>query len=283
MSSRPLKSLGNGALQELTLSDEDYLAYRAGIHLSTSATSDVAVLSTDNTETSIGSFSNTEFSSSGTISSTTHTLGTVLFDVTRSGAAQPIDVSFNSLTGSNTPTNAYVGDTITFTTTMDTDIYSGGQVENLGNLLRFEINGIQQGGVSYPESISPTEQTETGRFVAWREPTVISGQQTFTVTWFLILQQAGDIVISSRVNAIDEESTPDDAFDEFFFNTLTVLDPSESSNPEVTTTNTTIYQNLSGTPTTRAGANWRGLVQWDKTLTPPGIKEMDDAELDILV
>ena len=166
MSSRPLKSLGNGALQELTLSDEDYLAYRAGIHLSTSATSDVAVLSTDNTETSIGSFSNTEFSSSGTISSTTHTLGTVLFDVTRSGVAQPIDVSFNSLTGSNTPTNAYVGDTITFTTTMDTDIYSGGQVENLGNLLRFEINGIQQGGVSYPESISPTEQTETGRFVA---------------------------------------------------------------------------------------------------------------------
>ena len=44
MTSSVLKQFGSGALKELTLSEEDYLAYRCGVQLGQTTTSDPAAL-----------------------------------------------------------------------------------------------------------------------------------------------------------------------------------------------------------------------------------------------
>jgi hypothetical protein len=59
---RPLKSISAGEVQEILLSEEDYLAYQAGVHLSLADSSDAASLSRiDAGGNLVGTFSNTIF------------------------------------------------------------------------------------------------------------------------------------------------------------------------------------------------------------------------------
>lgn len=59
MSYRPLKSLGSGALKELILNEEDYLAYRAGIHLSRMSQSDPSALTISAGGNLVGTYTDT--------------------------------------------------------------------------------------------------------------------------------------------------------------------------------------------------------------------------------
>jgi len=79
MSYRPLKHLNEGAFKELLTSEEDYLAYRAGVHLSKMTTSDLSALSTNAAAELVGTFEDTFYTSGigpipGTTTSRTFTI-----------------------------------------------------------------------------------------------------------------------------------------------------------------------------------------------------------------
>ena len=110
MASRPLKSIGNGALRELTLTEEDYLAYRAGIHLGAISSSDASALTLDSTKTLIGAYVDTAYDGTGNeINTRTYDCGSAdTFIQLLSDESHTVNWEASPL--SNIPTNINVGD-----------------------------------------------------------------------------------------------------------------------------------------------------------------------------
>ena len=63
MSLRPIKFTNEGAFRELLTSEEDYLAYKAGLHLSKMDINDLSAISTNTQAELVGSFENTFYTS----------------------------------------------------------------------------------------------------------------------------------------------------------------------------------------------------------------------------
>ena len=106
---RPLKSVGAGKLQEFTLSDEDYLAYQSGIHLSQMDSDDVSALTrVDQGSELVGTFTNTTFvdGTEGTPLTLSTTINVAINATTASG------IHTNTITGGGLPGTVYVGDTL---------------------------------------------------------------------------------------------------------------------------------------------------------------------------
>jgi len=106
----PLKILESGSLKEMVISEEDYLAYRAGIHLSTTTVSDKAALNITSGAT-VGAYTDTFFSTV-TVTPTIHNLGTVTA-TTRLDKPTLFDITWGS--APSAPTSVAVGDTIRIT------------------------------------------------------------------------------------------------------------------------------------------------------------------------
>ena len=63
MSLQPIKFTNEGAFRELLTSEEDYLAYKAGLHLSKMDINDLSAISTNTQAELVGSFENTFYTS----------------------------------------------------------------------------------------------------------------------------------------------------------------------------------------------------------------------------
>ena len=70
--SRPLKALSSGSLQELLTSEEDWLAYRASVYLSEISVADLSAISSSIGGDLIGTYENTLYTGSGTTASQTY-------------------------------------------------------------------------------------------------------------------------------------------------------------------------------------------------------------------
>ena len=388
MSSRPLKSIGNGALQELSLSEEDYLAYRAGIHLGQIQTTDASALTLDDTKSPIGSFFNTFYTGSGTVDTKVYALGNATADV--DVALGVISSSITSSSLAPPPDTIQIGDKLTFTATINRDIEVGADLDNLGLFVEVFTNGVANtGAIVLVDNLTPSGITQTtgaswspatggntGTGTNSADFTIIAEQAGSLVIWFSVIGSDNDIGVfpdgfteSQQTNfifvtvgdapgAYREDVTLDIDTDttvnlgDVFTSTIidvevtndsivsynqasstntaaynwywqgegpfpsalrgqilvtgtgsstarfvegvgggsvtlqwngvaAPVDPNE--NVELNTSATTLYQNLSSVAAQRNDNDWRGIVQWDTTQSPPGIKEMSDAELDILV
>ena len=399
MSSRPLKSLGTGALQELTLTEEEYLAYRAGVHLGTMTTTSAAALCLDDTKTAIGSYTDSYYSgSSGSVNSQTYDLGTLVMEVESGSANGSLSAAAPRISPDGAanfgpvPSTVQVGDTLTFVVQTDYNILTGGIPELISQYITTTVDGVTGGSVSLSNVTSPTANSTTTTSAVW-DSTQFSAPSSGTLqsTFTMVVEGEGELNIIFNVLVSKDGLTPDSASDswnmgteistiqvnagspglievngdpslytdtdalgnvevgtvinvtlgggatptpfwnqalstnqsaytvtstlggdigyeytvevtgtgpcELYFNNgpLTGGDPVQYYTLTFTgvaasgggyTLNSdviSLYQNLTTVASQRNEANWRGLLQWDKTQNPPGLKEMNDTELDVLV
>jgi len=221
MSSRPLKSIGNGALQEMTLSDEEYLAYLAGLQLS--EFSDVGALTTDNSKTAIGTYFDTYYSgTSGQVTSTEYDLGTINNTVTVTTSVSGSTVYQAS--SPTTPAQIVVGDVIKFTTVHTYSAALGSDFSGLRHRVIAYVDGIGSGTLetSNIQYTGPTgaNYLETPGQVYWI--TANDGSGTLSVDWIYTATESGSLVFSLSTDLEAANSVLDE--DVLAINTIIISD-----------------------------------------------------------
>ena len=274
MSLSPLKFTNEGAFKELITSEEDYLAYKAGLHLSKMKTDDLSALSINTSAELIGSFEDS-FYTSGVGSVSGETISRT-YTVTHS--SNPSGSTHTTTFGSiiNLPSVVHVGDTIEITVagTASSTGTGFGEIE-----YQLGITGVAVDSVSV--TATPTETNITGLQTTWEDFDTKSLSGSYSTTFSFTVISVGVLNITLNASSTDLDNSISSSFDEEDL-------PSIRVEPEIRpNTSSTVYQLYQNNSTVSAIDDQHpsiiNPVYWDRTANPAGIKEMNDSELDTVI
>jgi hypothetical protein len=274
MSLRPLKLINEGAFGELTLSEQDYLAYKAGLHLSKMDTNDLSALSTNTEAQLIGSFEDT-FYTSGTGPVAGETISRT-YNVTHSSnlGSSSHTTTFASII--NLPSVVYVGDTIEITVVGAATSTGTGFAEieyQLG------VTGVDIGSVS--TVATPTASNIEGFRTTWEDFSTKTLTGTYSTTFSFTVTDVGILNITVSATSTDPDNAITNSFDDEDL-------PSIRVEPEIKpNTSSRVYElyqnNFDVSAIDEQHPSIINPVYWDRTASPAGIKEMNDSELDTVI
>src|SRR6056300_88980 len=269
MSYRPLKNLSAGELQELTLLEEDYLAFQAGVALGQMDSSESSALTRLSGGNLIGSYTDTSFAAGEVDSITVFSFFLVSIFFFSSRRRHTISLASGGL-----PETLYVDDII--------EINVSGTATSTGN--GFETIGyslITSGDATFTSTVTetPTATIVNDTEAIWQDfvdPT-LSG--SFDATIRLTLTDVGALNLTFQANSLDNQNSTNTAVDTQTYSTINVEQTRPPNTIEVVTN---LYQNTpDNAPIQTSGLNKRNPVYWRKN-SGKGVKEMSDAALDIL-
>jgi hypothetical protein len=274
MSLRPLKLINEGAFGELTLSEQDYLAYKAGLHLSKMDTNDLSALSTNTQAQLVGSFEDT-FYTSGTGPVAGQTISRT-YNVTHSSnlGSSSHTTTFASII--NLPSVVYVGDTIEITVVGAATSTGTGFAEieyQLG------VTGVDIGSVS--TVATPAASNIEGFRTTWEDFSTKTLTGTYSTTFSFTVTDVGILNITVSATSTDPDNAITNSFDDEDL-------PSIRVEPEIKpNTSSRVYElyqnNFDVSAIDEQHPSIINPVYWDRTANPAGIKEMNDSELDTVI
>ena len=272
MSSRPLKSIGAGKLQEFTLSEEDYLAYQSGLHLAAMDEDDCSALTTqDQGGELVGTFTNTFFDeTSNSDPLTLSTTATVTIDGDASSG-----VHTNTISGGGLPETAYIGDILEINIDGTASITNGNGYETIS------YSVATSGTAEFTEDAqgTPAPNVLSGTDFTWQDFQSPTLQGSYNATIRYTLTSVGSLNITINSQSIDQNNPTNTAQASLVLNTIEVQN---TRPPSAVEDETDLFQNTELTaPIQNSGPLKKNPIFWQKTGTA-GIKEMSDTELDIL-
>ena len=271
MSSRPLKSIGAGKLQEFTLSEENYLAYQSGLHLAGMDSSDCSALTrVDLGGNTVGTFTNTFFDDSSTTSPLTLSSTLSVSMVSTSGT----NTHTNTISGGGLPETIYVDDIIEINVQGTTSSNDGSTFESIS----YSVATSGTAGFTSTISGTPTPTIINDEETVWQDnASGLSG--SYDATFRYTIESTGSLNIVINSNSIDNDNSNTSASDQLVLNTIEVQ---PARPPATIEQETDLFQNTEAvSPIQNEGALKKNPVYWRKT-NGSGIKEMSDTELDVL-
>ena len=271
MSSVPFRfandAKNTGAIREFLVSEEDYLAYRAGKFLSQLTKFESSALTDGQTGTTedVGTFVDTVYNSQ--LPSDPAVTKTREYTASISGTSTS---HTHTIAGPPLPPLVYQDDTVVITVTLEA-AHSQAGFEELQSALTFT-----QGSNYTVDSVvaNPTATSITGTTVSW-EGFGVPRQGTFTATYTLSFTGEGYLGVSIDTSSFDEFN-PNETRQASFESFIRVEDP-DAFGCE-TAIETRLFQE--NTAIQEAGPDKRNPVYFDRIRN--GLKEMNEAELDIL-
>ena len=264
--SRPLKSLGSGALQELITSEEDYLAYRAAIHLSQMSVDDLSALTLNIGGNLVGNYENTVYTGSGTTGVQTYTRSVVALH-----SSDGISSHTSVITEEGYfPGTVFVNDLLVFQVTSNTS-HTGSGFDSILH----ELSSSGTATFRVVSVVSSPFTTIDNLDVEWSGGSLTS---TYTTTFTLEVETEGSFEFSLIVASVDGSNSTVTTFDNVIYPTITVQ---AEGPPLFTSFEYDLYQNTEAVGTfVPNDVNKKNPIFWDRTLN--AIKEMDNDELDEL-
>ena len=275
MSLRPLKHFGSGAFKELLLTEEDYLAYRAGVHLGKMSPNDLSALSTNTAATLIGRYENSYYNSDVSTVPTeeAHTRTFEAIHTSEPGASTNttvFDSVFTSL-----PSTIFVGDVL--------DIVVVGNVLHTGtgfNEIEYQISLSGSALRTQSSFAEPTATNTTETEVTWEDFENASLNSLYRATFRIQPTQEGLLDIIVNAAATDLNNPVQTSNDSIYLGTVRV-EPQQR--PADTTDVYNLYQNDSSVASIITESSLkRNPFFWDKDLDPAGLREVNDFELDLI-
>lgn len=275
MSLRPLKHFGSGAFKELLTSEEDYLAYRAGVHLGKMSPNDLSALSTNSAATLIGRYENSYYNNDASTVplEEAHTRTFEVIHTSDSGASTHTSV-FDSLY-TPLPSTIFVGDVL--------DIVVIGNVLHTGtgfNEIEYQVSLSGTAERTQSSFAEPTATNTTQTEVTWEDFDNASLNSLYRATFRIQPTQEGlfDVIVSAA--ATDLNNPVQISNDSIYLGTVRV-EPRQR--PADTTDVYELYQNDSNVASIITESSLkRNPFFWDKDLDPAGLREVNDFELDLI-
>ena len=273
MSLRPIKHLGTGAFKELLTSEEDYLAYRAGVHLGKMTTSDLSALSVNDQATLVGRYENTY-----------HTGGT------ETPAGRVISRNFEVILSSNPgasthsatfddlfiplPSVVYVGDTLVIGLIGNATSTGTGLSE-----IEFQLGLSGNAGYTIrPTTADPVSANIIGLQTSWEDYATNALKWIHSAFYTIEFTDTGVLNFNLNATSTDNTNALSTATDSIEFNSIRV-EPQER--PITTEDVYELYQNDASVASASTETTFKkNPFYWDRTQSPPGLKEMNDTELD---
>ena len=223
MSLRLLKLISEGAFGELTLSEQDYLAYKAGLHLSKMDTGGLSALSTNTQAQLVGSFENTFYTPGATESFANET---VLRTYNVVHSSNPSNSSHTTTFGSiiNLPAFVYVGDTIEIAVVGAATSTGTGFAEieyQLG------VTGVDIDSVS--TVATPTASNVEGLRTTWEDFSTKTLTGTYSTTFSFTVTSVGILNITVSATSTDPDNAITNSFDDEDLPSIRVEPPIESN------------------------------------------------------
>lgn len=275
MSLRPIKHFGTGAFKELLLSEEDYLAYRAGVHLGKTTPNDLSALSLNDQATLVGRYEDT-YHTSGTESPPTAVISRnyeVILSSNPAGSTH--SVTFDDLY-IPPPTVVYVGDRFSITV-IGNAISTGSGLDEIE--YQFGVTG--NAGYNLRRLTPDPAATNIDGFqVTWEDYENSSLTGLYQATYLIEVTSTGILNLSLNATSTDLNNATSSATDSIVFNSIRV-EPNER--PLTGSDVYELYQNDESVASPSTDTTFKkNPFYWDRTASPAGLKEMSDAELDIV-
>ena len=264
--SRPLKNLSSGSLQELMTSEEDYLAYRAAIHLSQITVDDLSALTLSSGGNLVGTVEDTVYTGSGVTGSQTYTRNVAAFHYSDAVTNHTTTITQEQYF----PGTVFVGDFLVFTVTSTVSHATSGFDSILHEL-------SSSGTATYRiVSVVPVPSATINLLdVEWSGGSLSS---TYATTFTLEIETTGTLEFSLVTASLDYSNSTITSFDNVTYPTITVQ---IEGPPLFTSYEFDLYQNTESVGTfLSTGANKKNPIFWDTTRN--ALKEMNNAELDVL-
>ena len=274
MSLRPIKFTNEGAFRELLTSEEDYLAYKAGLHLSKMDINDLSAISTNTQAELVGSFENT-FYTSGVGSVAGETISRT-YNVTHSSdpSGSTHTTTFGSIT--NLPSVVYVGDTIQITISGTATSTGTGFAE-----IEYQLGvlGDEVGSVSV--TATPTATNITGLQTTWEDFGTQALSGSYSTTFSFTVTTVGILNITLNATSTDPNNSIAGSFDD---EDLPSIQIQAQTRPNTSSVVYQLYQNNADVSAIdEQHPSIINPVYWDRTASPAGLKEMNDTELDTVI
>ena len=274
MSLRPIKFTNEGAFRELLTSEEDYLAYKAGLHLSKMDINDLSAISTNTQAELVGSFENT-FYTSGVGSVPGETISRT-YNVTHSSdpSGSTHTTTFGSIT--NLPSVVYVGDTIQITISGTATSTGTGFAE-----IEYQLGvlGDEVGSVSV--TATPTATNITGLQTTWEDFGTQALSGSYSTTFSFTVTTVGILNITLNATSTDPNNSIAGSFDD---EDLPSIQIQAQTRPNTSSVVYQLYQNNADVSAIdEQHPSIINPVYWDRTASPAGLKEMNDTELDTVI
>ena len=274
MSLRPLKFTNEGAFRELLTSEEDYLAYKAGLHLSKMDINDLSAISTNTQAELVGSFENT-FYTSGVGSVAGETISRT-YNVTHTSdpSGSTHTTTFGSIT--NLPSVVYVGDTIQITISGTATSTGTGFAE-----IEYQLGvlGDEVGSVSV--TATPTATNITGLQTTWEDFGTQALSGSYSTTFSFTVTTVGILNITLNATSTDPNNSIAGSFDD---EDLPSIQIQAQTRPNTSSVVYQLYQNNADVSAIdEQHPSIINPVYWDRTASPAGLKEMNDTELDTVI
>ena len=274
MSLRPIKFTNEGAFRELLTSEEDYLAYKAGLHLSKMDINDLSAISTNTQAELVGSFENT-FYTSGVGSVPGETISRT-YNVTHSSdpSGSTHTTTFGSIT--NLPSVVYVGDTIQITISGTATSTGTGFAE-----IEYQLGvlGDEVGSVSV--TATPTATNITGLQTTWEDFGTQALSGSYSTTFSFTVTTVGILNITLNATSTDPNNSIAGSFDD---EDLPSIQIQAQTRPNTSSVVYQLYQNNDDVSAIdEQHPSIINPVYWDRTASPAGLKEMNDTELDTVI
>jgi len=274
MSLRPLKHFGAGAFKELLTSEEDYLAYQAGYHLGQMTTDDLSALSINDQGTLVGIYEDT-FYTSGIGSIPGETIART-FEVNH---LSDIESSIHTTTFTEgyipLPSTVYVGDTLQITIA-GSAASSGAGFEEIE--YQIGLTGSAQYSITSVTS-TPTPTNTTGLQATWEDYQNGSLSGSYQTVFSIQVTNTGILNFTVNATSTDLQNATPSAFDNIQFNSVRV-EPQQK--PNTAGAIYELYQNDANVSSLQTSPLKRNPFYWNRAANPPGLKEMSDAEIDIV-
>ena len=274
MSLRPIKFTNEGAFRELLTSEEDYLAYKAGLHLSKMDINDLSAISTNTQAELVGSFENT-FYTSGVGSVAGETISRT-YNVTHTSdpSGSTHTTTFGSIT--NLPSVVYVGDTIQITISGTATSTGTGFAE-----IEYQLGvlGDEVGSVSV--TATPTATNITGLQTTWEDFGTQALSGSYSTTFSFTVTTVGILNITLNATSTDPNNSIAGSFDD---EDLPSIQIQAQTRPNTSSVVYQLYQNNDDVSAIdEQHPSIINPVYWDRTASPAGLKEMNDTELDTVI
>lgn len=275
MSLRPLKHLGTGALKELLLSEEDYLAYRAGVHLGRITSDDLSALSLNDQATLVGRYEDT-YTTEGTDTPTGAVVSRT-FEVLLSSnpAGSTHSVTFDDIF-SAIPSVVYVGDTLSITIIGNATSTGTGLDE-----IEYQIGASGNAGFNLARITADPAETHIDNYqVTWEDYNGSSLSGLYIANYIIRITDTGILNLVLNATSTDLNNSTSSATDSIVFNSIRV-EPNERPNTDTDVYE--LYQNDNSVASISTDTTFkRNPFYWDRSASPAGLKEMTNAELDVV-
>lgn len=272
MSFRPLKSLNPGALKELLTSEEDYLAYRAGVHLGKMTTGDLSALSVNDQATLIGSYEDTYYP----YDKSTTPSGEVIirtFEVRHaSSPGSSIHAALFDTNYAPLPSTIFVGDIL--------EVVVIGNTLDAFNEIEYQLGITGSAIYTVTSTGTPTPTNQTSTEVTWEDYDTGAVTGLYRAAFRIRPTVAGLLNITINAATTDLDNPVQTASDSILLGTVNV-EPQQR--PADVTDVYELYQNDSSVASIITESPLkRNPFYWNKDASPAGLKEMNDLELDIV-